>query len=69
MEQNNHNGALQKPLGSGFTASSTASEVLQGQSLAGKVVIITGGYTGIAWARPEKTCAAWPTWSWPSWIY
>jgi NAD(P)-dependent dehydrogenase (short-subunit alcohol dehydrogenase family) len=57
MEQNNNNGALQKPLGSGFTASSTASEVLQGQSLAGKVVIITGGYTGIG-LETTKTLAA-----------
>jgi len=57
MEQNNNNGALQAPLGSGFTATSTASEVLQGVSLAGKVAIVTGGYTGIG-LETTKTLAA-----------
>lgn len=47
MIQNNNNGALQKPLGSGFSATSTAGEVIKGISLAGKVAIVTGGYTGI----------------------
>jgi NAD(P)-dependent dehydrogenase (short-subunit alcohol dehydrogenase family) len=57
MEQNNNNGALQAPLGSGFTATSTASEVIQGISLAGKVAIVTGGYTGIG-LETTKTLAA-----------
>ncbi|WP_324678186.1 SDR family NAD(P)-dependent oxidoreductase [Hymenobacter sp. GOD-10R] len=57
MEQNNNNGVLQKPLGSGFTATSTASEVIQGISLAGKVAIVTGGYTGIG-LETTKTLAA-----------
>lgn len=57
MEQNNNNGALQTPLDSGFTATSTASEVIKGISLAGKVAIVTGGYTGIG-LETTKTLAA-----------
>lgn len=38
---------LQRPIGSGFSAQSTAAEVLHGVSLAGKVAIVTGGYSGI----------------------
>jgi len=39
--------ADQKPIGSGFHAKSTAAEVLEGIDLAGKNVIVTGGYSGI----------------------
>ncbi|MEV0385029.1 SDR family NAD(P)-dependent oxidoreductase [Nonomuraea sp. NPDC050643] len=37
----------QHPIGSGFTAASTADEVLAGIELAGKNVIVTGGHSGI----------------------
>ena len=37
----------QTPIGSGFGAKSTASEVLEGVALAGKDFIVTGGYSGI----------------------
>ncbi|WP_423129298.1 SDR family NAD(P)-dependent oxidoreductase [Gaoshiqia sp. Z1-71] len=47
MEQNNYQGALQKALGSGFNAQSTASEVIRGICLEGKTAIVTGGNTGI----------------------
>lgn len=57
MEQSTNNGALQAPIGSGFTATSTASEVMQGISLAGKVAIVTGGYTGLG-LETTKTLAA-----------
>ena len=57
MEQTNANGALQAPIKSGFTATSTASEVIKGISLAGKVAIVTGGYTGIG-LETTKTLAA-----------
>lgn len=38
---------LQQPVQSGFSAYSTAQEVIQGIDLTGKTVIITGGYAGI----------------------
>lgn len=38
---------LQSPIGSGFTAASTASEVIRGINLSGKTVIVTGGYSGL----------------------
>lgn len=57
MEQNNGNGALQEPIGSGFGATSTASDVIKGINLAGKTAIVTGGYTGIG-LETTKTLAA-----------
>jgi NAD(P)-dependent dehydrogenase (short-subunit alcohol dehydrogenase family) len=47
MEQNNYQGALQKPIGSGFNATSTSKEVIKGIDLTGKTAIVTGGYAGI----------------------
>jgi len=38
---------LQQTINSGFTAASTAEEVIKGIDLSGKVVIVTGGYSGI----------------------
>jgi len=43
----NYNGALQQPIGSGFNALSTSTDVMQGVNLEGKTVIVTGGYAGI----------------------
>ena len=37
----------QSPIGSGFSAASTAQEVINGISLAGKYAVVTGGYSGI----------------------
>lgn len=47
MEQNNYQGALQQPIGSGFSAKSTASEVIKDIDLTGRTAIVTGGNTGI----------------------
>jgi NAD(P)-dependent dehydrogenase (short-subunit alcohol dehydrogenase family) len=47
MRQNNNQGALQKPIGSGFNAKSTTKEVIKGIDLTGKVAIVTGGNTGV----------------------
>jgi NAD(P)-dependent dehydrogenase (short-subunit alcohol dehydrogenase family) len=38
---------LQKPVGSGFDAASTAADVIEGIDLSGKIAIVTGGYSGI----------------------
>ncbi|MCE7055195.1 SDR family NAD(P)-dependent oxidoreductase [Algoriphagus sp. AGSA1] len=47
MRQNNYQGALQRPIGSGFDAKTTTSEVIKGIDLSGKTAIVTGGSTGI----------------------
>ncbi|GAB4022084.1 SDR family NAD(P)-dependent oxidoreductase [Spirosoma koreense] len=51
MEQSiavdNYNPGLQQPIGSGFTATSTTADVIDGIDLTGKTVIVTGGYAGI----------------------
>jgi NAD(P)-dependent dehydrogenase (short-subunit alcohol dehydrogenase family) len=47
MKQNNYQGALQKPIGSGFYAKSTTNDVIKGIDLTGKIGIVTGGNTGI----------------------
>jgi NAD(P)-dependent dehydrogenase (short-subunit alcohol dehydrogenase family) len=38
---------LQKPIGSGFGAASTADDVIRRIDLSGKIAIVTGGYSGI----------------------
>ena len=38
---------LQRPIGSGFGAASTAAEVIKGIDLSGKIAIVTSGHSGI----------------------
>jgi NAD(P)-dependent dehydrogenase (short-subunit alcohol dehydrogenase family) len=47
LSVDNYNGAWQKPIRSGFTATSTTAEVIQGIDLSGITAIVTGGYAGI----------------------
>lgn len=56
MRRNNYQGALQQPISSGFDAISTTSDVIKGINLKGKIVIVTGGNTGIG-LETTKTLA------------
>lgn len=49
---------LQAPLGSGFGAATSASEVINGHDLSGKTAIVTGGYAGLGLETTKTLLAA-----------
>ncbi|MFC8723310.1 oxidoreductase [Kitasatospora sp. NPDC057198] len=50
--------AAQRPLGSPFSAASTAREVLAGRDLSGTTAVVTGGYSGLGLATTLALTAA-----------
>lgn len=48
----------QHPLGSGFTAASTAADVLAGIDLTGRTALVTGGYSGLGLETTRALTAA-----------
>ena len=47
LSKNGDKSHKQHPIGSSFTAASTADDVLAGIDLSGKNVVVTGGHAGI----------------------
>jgi NAD(P)-dependent dehydrogenase (short-subunit alcohol dehydrogenase family) len=56
-QADNYDGALQKPLGSPFSAQSTTADIIKDKDLSGTTAIVTGGYAGIG-LETTKTLAA-----------
>lgn len=48
----------QQPIGSGFSAASTANDVMSGVNLGGRTAVVTGGYSGIGLVTVRSLAAA-----------
>jgi hypothetical protein len=48
----------QRPLGSGFTAASTAADVMADIDLIGRTALVTGGYSGLGFETTKALASA-----------
>ena len=62
MKHHNYNGALQKPLNTGFNETSTSKDIIKGVDLQGKVAIVTGGNTGVGLETVKTLSGAGAAW-------
>lgn len=58
QQENDMASSMQKPIGTGFGAGTTAEEVVADADLSGKLAIVTGGYSGLGLETTRALAAA-----------